>query len=162
MNQIIALTTLALTITAVPGAAVAQTAKDLVGTWTMLSDVNVHQDGSRVDVFGPHGTGIAIFDGNGHFAIITINPDVPKFAANNRAQGSTTENKAAVEGGLAAFGTYSVGEKVLDFTIEGSTYPNWTGTNQKRSVLSFTGDELKLALSPSTSGTAEITFKRVK
>ena len=33
--------------------AVAQTAKDLVGTWTNVSNVNVRQDGSRVAQFGP-------------------------------------------------------------------------------------------------------------
>jgi hypothetical protein len=36
-----------------PTAAVAQTAKDLVGTWSDISNVNVRQDGSRVDLFGP-------------------------------------------------------------------------------------------------------------
>jgi len=69
---------------ALPSVAVAQTAKDLVGTWTNVKNVNVRTDGSRVDVFGPRGTGLAIFESNGRFAIININPDTPKFASNNR------------------------------------------------------------------------------
>jgi hypothetical protein len=68
--------------------AVAQTARDLVGTWTNVSNVNIQQDGSRADVFGPHPSGIAIFETNGLFAIVNINPDVPKFGSNNRAQGT--------------------------------------------------------------------------
>ena len=46
--------------------------------------------------------------------------------------------------------------------VEGSTYPNWTGTEQKRTVVSFTGDELKWTLPASIGGTAEVTWKRIK
>jgi Lipocalin-like domain len=164
MNRPIALASLALGLgVALPAAAVAQTAKDLVGTWTNFSNINIRADGSRVSVFGPNGKGLAIFDSNGHFAIVNINPDVPKFAANNRAQGTPAENKAAMEGGIALFGTYTVGaDKVINFKVEGSTYPNWTGTEQKRTVLSFTGDELKWTLPASIGGTAEVGWRRVK
>src|ERR1700686_2145150 len=105
MKRLITLGTMALTIgLAWPGAAVAQTAKDLVGTWTNIKNVNIRPDGSRVDVFGPKGTGLAIFESNGRFAIINVNPDTPKFASNYRAQGTPAENKAAMEGGIALFG----------------------------------------------------------
>jgi len=147
---------------ALPSAAVAQTAKDLVGTWTNVSNVNIRPDGSRVDVFGPKGTGIAIFDSNGRFAVININPDTPKFASNNRAQGTPEENKAAVLGNIALYGTYSISDKVINFKIDGSSYPNWTGTDQKRNVISFSADEFKWTLPASIGGTAEVTWKRVK
>ena len=145
-----------------PGAAVAQTAKDLVGTWTNISNVNIRQDGSRADVFGPKGTGMAIFGSNGRFAIVNINPDTPKFASNNRAQGTPEENKAAVAGGIALFGTYLVTNKVIAFKVEGSTYPNWSGTEQKRTVKSFTKDQFTWTLPASIGGTAEVTWKRSK
>ena len=87
------------------GNATAQTAADLVGTWTNIGNVNVRADGTRAPVFGPKGTGLAIFDASGRFVIININPDTPKFAANNRAQGTAEENKAAVNGGIALYGT---------------------------------------------------------
>ena len=109
---------------ALPAPTIAQTAKDLVGTWNNVSNVNIRQDGSRVDIFGPKGTGLAIFDASGRFAIININPETPKFASNNRAQGTAEENKAAVLGGIALYGTYTVAEKVINFKIEGSTFSN--------------------------------------
>ena len=143
-------------------AAFAQTAKDLVGTWAAVSNVNIGQDGNRVDVFGPHGKGIAIFESNGRFAIININPDTPKFESNRRSHGTAEENKAAVLGGIALFGTYWVSSKTIFFTVEGSTYPNWTGTEQVRTVISFTGDELKWSLTASIGGTTEIGWKRIK
>lgn len=95
MNRTVIVVTLGIWI-AIPNAAAAQTAKDLVGTWINISNVNIRQDGSRVDAFGPKGTGLAIFASNGRFAIVNINPDTPKFASNNRAQGTSEENKAAV------------------------------------------------------------------
>ena len=142
--------------------AVAQTAKDLVGTWTNVSNVNIQQDGSRADVFGPHPSGIAIFESNGLFAIVNINPDVPKFGSNNRAQGTTEENKAAVLGGIALYGSYWVSNRTIFFKVEGSTYPNWTATEQARTVISFTGDDLKWSLRASVGGTTEVAWKRVK
>ena len=144
------------------GDAVAQTAKDLVGTWTNVSNVNIQGDGSRVDLFGPHPRGIAMFDANGRFAIVNINPDVPKFGSNNRALGTADENKAAVLGGIALYGTYWVSNRTLFFKVEGSTYPNWTGTEQARAVISFTGDDLIWSLRASVGGTAEVTWRRVK
>jgi uncharacterized protein (DUF2147 family) len=144
------------------GAAVAQTAKDLVGTWTMVSNVNTRADGSKIDVWGPHGKGIAIFESNGRFAIVNVNPDTPKFASNNRSTGTPDENKATVQGSLSLFGTYSVDGKVITYKIEGSSYPNWTGTEQKRNVTSFTGDELHYTLPGSIGGTSDNVWRRVK
>jgi Lipocalin-like domain len=164
MNRGISIARMALTLVVLlPGVARAQSAKDLVGTWTNVSNINIRSDGTRVNVFGPNGKGLAIFDSNGRFAIINVNPDTPKFASNNRAQGAPAENKAALEGGIALFGTYTVGaDKVINFKVEGSTYPNWTGTDQKRNVSAFSNDEFKWTLPASIGGTAEVTWRRVK
>ena len=143
--------------------AVAQTAKDLVGTWTLVS-ITREQDGKKADYFGPNPQGQAIFEPNGHFSIMFIRSDVPKFASNNREAGTPEENKAATQGGLAYFGTYSVGEAdhTLNSHIEGSTFPNWRGADQKR-VLELSGDELTLT-NPrsSTAGSATSVWKRAK
>jgi Lipocalin-like domain len=163
MTRTIAIATMALWLgIALPGTSVAQTAKDLVGTWTKVTDVAVRQDGSRVDSFGPNGKGLLIFESNGRFASVNVNPDVPKFTSNNRAQGTPEENKAAVQGGVALFGTYSLADKVISYKIEASTYPNWTGTDQKRTIVSFTGDDMKWTFSPSAGETVELIWKRVK
>jgi hypothetical protein len=163
MKRIIALATMALAIgVALPAPTMAQTAKDLVGTWSNVSNVNVRQDGSRVDIFGPKGTGLAMFDANGRFAIININPETPKFASNNRAQGTPEENKAAVLGSIALYGAYAVADKVITFKIDGSSFPNWTGSEQKRTISAFTPDQFTWTLAASVGGTAEVTWKRVK
>jgi hypothetical protein len=163
MNRFAVLTGMALGLGLIwPGLAAAQTAKDLVGTWTNVSNVNVRPDGNRVDTFGPNGRGVTIFESNGHYASVTLSSDLPKFASGNRNVGTPEENKAIVQGSLAHYGTYTVADKVVTLKVEGSTWPAWTGTDQKRTIISFTGDEIKWSLPASIGGTAEVGWKRVK
>jgi hypothetical protein len=45
--------TTVLGISMLPGNAAAQTAKDLVGTWKMVTNINIAPDGRRSESFGP-------------------------------------------------------------------------------------------------------------
>ena len=153
----------ALGLALLTGNVAAQTAKDIVGTWKQVTNINIAPDGRRSEPFGSNPNAIITFDANGRFVTVTTRPDVPKFASNNRMQGTTEENKAMVQGGIAYFGTYSVVDKVIVERVEGSTWPNWTGTEQKRPIISLTGDEMKVTVpAASLGGTGEVTFKRVK
>ncbi len=134
--------------------AVAQSAKELVGTWTI----------AKAEAFGPTPKGMLMFDANGRFVQVLLRPDLPKYAANNRTQGTAEENKATVQGTLAFFGTYKVEGTTLTRHIEGSSFPNWTETDQKLSELTLTGDELKWT-NPAPSGgggTVVVVWKRAK
>jgi hypothetical protein len=161
--RVIALATMVLCFgSAAPGLAAAQTANDLVGTWRPVSVVVIHQDGTTADEFGPHPQGIAIFESNGRYFSLTLRPDLPKFASGKRNTGTSEENQAIVQGSIAHYGTYTVADKVVTFKVEGSTWPGWAGTDQKRTLISFTGDELKWSLAAAVGGTAELVYKRVK
>jgi Lipocalin-like domain len=158
------LTTMALLAAALSaGSAFAQTAKDLVGTWKMVTNINTAPDGRRSESFGPTPNSVLTFDANGRFVFVGTRPDLPKFASNNRMQGTAEENKAIVQGSIAYFGTYSVIDKVLIQKVEGSTWASWIGTDQKRPIVSFMGDDMKVA-NPATTlgGTSEATYKRIK
>jgi hypothetical protein len=157
----IAVTAAACLGTVVPGAR-AQTAKDLVGTWTLESDTSVTPDGRTVQPFGSNPLGTAIFDRSGHFAIVVSRSDLPKFASNNRMQGTAQENEEIVHGSIAFFGTYSVVDGVMIQHIEGGTWPSWTGTDQKRTITSFVGDEQTWTTVPSFGGKSELHWKRLK
>jgi hypothetical protein len=161
MNRFVTLIAMAFGLV-FPGAAGAQTAKDLVGTWNQVSNVNIRQDGSRADIFVPGSKGVIIFESNGHYANVTLNAILPKFASGNRNTGTPEENKAVVQGSLAHYGTYTVADKVITLKVEGSTWPAWTGTDQTRTIISFTGDEIKWSLAASIGGTTEVGWKRVK
>jgi hypothetical protein len=140
----------------------AQTAKDLVGAWTLESDTGTTADGRTIQPFGPHPMGMAIFDSNGHFAIVNSRADLPKFASNNRMQGTAAENEAIVHGSFAFFGTYSVKGGVIVQHIEGGTWPAWDGSDQKRTITSFAGDEQTWTTVTSFGGKSELRWKRVK
>ena len=102
------LTTMALSGAALSaGSAFAQTAKDLVGTWKSVSTIVTGPDGRKSEPFGPNPNSVLVFDANGRFVLVNTRPDLPKFASNNRMQGTAEENKAIVQGSIAYFGTYS-------------------------------------------------------
>jgi len=145
---------------ALPGAAVAQTAKDLFGTWTLVSSDTVHPDGSRVPTFGSNPKGILVFTSDGRFSYLFSRADLPKFASNNRNMGTPEEYKAVVQGSIATFGTYSVADKSLSIKVEHSTFPNWISTDQKRTITT-TGNVLKWTnASGSGGGVVELVLKR--
>ena len=158
---IVAFTAAACLGIAVPRA-VTQTAKDLVGTWILESDTTVTPDGRTIQPFGPNPQGVAIFDSSGRFAIVISRPDLPKFASNNRMQGTVNENEAIVHGSFAFFGTFSITDGTIIQHIEGGMWPSWTGTDQKRTIKSFTGNEQTWTTVPSFGGRSELHWKRVK
>src|SRR5215831_14571102 len=149
------------------GSAVGQhnSAKEqLVGAWSLVSIDFVRPDGGRSATFGASPKGIAFFDAGGHYIISVMRSDRPKYAINNFAEGTADENKATAQGVITYFGTYSVSEadRIVAIHIEGSSFPNWNSTDQKR-IFAIAGDELKLT-SPAASGagTAEVVWKRAK
>jgi hypothetical protein len=138
--------------------------KQLRGHWTLVSVDNVRPDGSRRQGFGPNPKGVAVFEPNGRFSISLVNPDLPKFASNNRDAGSADENKAVVQGSIFYFGTYALApDGTLSLEIEGSSFPNWNHVNQKRMITSLTASEVKwINPAASVGGTAELAWNRTK
>jgi Lipocalin-like domain len=159
-----AITALAVALLPSNGISQQKSLKDqLVGTWTFISSTTKLPDGSLV--WGSNPKGLVIFTENGRYSSHVVRSDRPKFASNSRAKGTPEENKAAVLGGIASFGTYTVDEANKTFTIrfEGSSYPNLEGTEQVR-PFTIVGDELKVTNpSPSIGGVpSEITYRRAK
>lgn len=139
--------------------------EQLVGTWTIVSNDNVAPDGTKRQIFGENPKGILMFESSGRYAQIFVRPDRPKFKANNRLQGTPEEIKAAYEGALVHFGTWSVTEadKIIVIQTEGALYPNQEGTEGKRAIVNLTADELKLTNPASgAGGTTEAVFRRSK
>ncbi len=142
----------------------AQSASDVVGTWTLVSSVT-EKDGTRTDQFGSGAKGMLTLDADGHFMLTIIGPDLPKFASNNRAAGTLEENKAVMSKSIAMMGTYSINsaDKTLIFKVDSATFPNWNGTEQKRLLASSNKDELKyITPSASSGGVGTVTWRRAK
>jgi hypothetical protein len=141
----------------------AQIANDAVGMWAFVSSIN-EQNGTKTETYGPGATGVMVLDSSGRYAITIIAAGLPKFGSNNRTTATAEEAKAVVARSNAHFGIYSVnpGDKTITFKIESATFPNWNGTEQKRS-LTIRGDELQYAVAASSAGgSSVVTWKRAK
>ena len=122
-----------------PGSALAQQKplkEQLAGTWTIISNDNIAPDGTKRQLCGPNPKGILVLGANGQYAQIIVLPNRTNFKVNNRLEGTPEENKAAVHGTTATFGTWSVdeGNKTITVRNEGGMFPNQVGTESKRSA----------------------------
>ncbi len=73
-----------------PAASVIHNAKDLVGTWTLVSVVT-ERDGVKSEAYGPNAKGLLLFDANGRYSIIFVAANLPKFVSDNRSKGTADE-----------------------------------------------------------------------
>ena len=162
----------ALGLAVLPGVSVAQqkSTKDLlVGTWTLLLSDGVKADGTHVPEFGPNPSGTLMLSPNGHYSVEIMRANLPKFASNDREKSTTDESKAVAQGTLAHFGTYTVNDadKSFNFRVESSSFPNWNGTRQKRSITALTDDVLTYNVPnpagvPSDITHVELVWRRAK
>ncbi len=136
------------------------------GSWILVELYN-ETDGKRIEPFGPNPRGSMLLTPDGRFSMILMRASLPKFASNVRTKGTVEEYQTVVQGSVAAFGTYTVtGDKdqVLNLHMEGSTFPNWDGQDQKRPV-TVAGDDMKIINpAPSIGGGGKNTqiWKRAK
>ena len=141
--------------------------KALVGTWMLVSADNIFPDGRRVQVYGAAPQGILIFDAQGHYSLHIYRKDRPKFAGNDKAKGTPAENLAVVAGSNTHFGRYVVNaaDSSITFHIDHALFPNWEGTEQKRSFRFAQGRLIYIVPTPTTGGAAalgEVVWERAK
>ena len=163
--KIAAVAVLALALSA--GNAIAQSLKQqIVGTWDFTVAEVTAADGKKSFPFGETPKGILIFTPDGRFAQIHVASDVPKFASGNRLTGTPEEYAAISKRSLSVFGTYTVDEekKTVTYRIVSSTFPNWEGEAQTRTIDKLTADEF-VNTNPNVAGgrgSAANYYKRAK
>jgi hypothetical protein len=137
----------------VPSTATAQGLKEqIVGTWRLVSIYN-EENGVKHYNYGEKPLGMAMFDRSGNVLQFLSKPDLPKFAARNRLEGTDEENRGVVRGMIAGFGTYTVADDKGTITIKwlASSYPNRTSTTETRTY-TVVGDEMTSANPTAASG----------
>jgi hypothetical protein len=138
--------------------------QQIIGAWTLVNVV-LEQGGTKSEPFGPNPKGIATWDANGNFTNILFRADLPKVASNSRLAPTPEEGKALAAGMLVTYGKYSISDEDGGVTlkIEASSFPNWNGAEQKRTI-TVTGDEMRVInpTPPSGGGSAYIVWRRVK
>src|SRR5882672_5592673 len=152
------------------GGAAAQSENSLkdqiVGSWNFVVAEVTAPDGKKSFPFGETPKGILIFTADGRFAQIHVAGDVPKIASNNRLTGTPEEYAGIMRRSLSVFGTYTVDEvnKTVTYNIVSSSFPNWEGEAQTRTIDKLNPDEF-VNTNPGVAGgrgSASNFYKRVK
>jgi len=145
-----------------PGIALGQSLKEqIVGTWKLVSIYN-EANGTKTNLYGEKPLGLLVFDKSGNFISMIAKPDIPKFATPNRLKGTDAEYRAVVQGMIAGFGTYTVEGDGANLKTTFSSFPNRSGTTEKR-IYKISGDEMTTVNPTAASGgTAHSKYVRVK
>lgn len=133
------------------------------GTWMLAFADVLHPDGTRDSDYGTKPKGVMHIDGAGRYAIFIFDGSRPLFGSADKKTGTEAEIRAAFLGTSSHYGTVSVdvAAHTLDFHIEGSTYPNWEGTTQRRRF-EIDGNTLSYRVPPRPNGDVPLTgWKRV-
>ena len=109
---------------------------NVAGCWNLVSGY-LDNHGQRIDILGPHPGGMLILTEDLHFMVIVNNPDIPKFASGDRANGTPEEYKTAVTSSLGVYGTYTIDENgdFLEQHVTGSTFRDMNGSSRGRNEL---------------------------
>ena len=159
--------TAALVLALCASSAAAQSLKQqIVGTWDFVVAEIIGADGKKSFPFGETPKGVLIFTPEGRFAQIHAASDLPKIASGNRLTGTAEEYAAINRRSLSLFGTYTIDEekKTVTFRIISSTFPNFEGEAQTRTIDKLTADEF-VNTNPNVAGgrgSASNYYRRVK
>jgi hypothetical protein len=106
----------------------------LAGTWTLTAADRVKADGSRARDYGQHPKGRLIIDDEGRYSLQIFDGDRPRVASGDKRTATPEENAGAVLGSSTHYGTVAIdaAAHVLVFRIEGASFANWEGTEQRR------------------------------
>lgn len=121
----------------VPPSAQGQSLKEqLLGTWTLVSWKQVVGDVEEPGLLGRDPVGQFMFAPDGHMCFSAMRRTRSKLAGPGPQAGTPEEKAAAYDGYVGYCGRYDVSEeeRSVTFRLELSSFPNWTGTTQKRFV----------------------------
>jgi hypothetical protein len=106
----------------------------LQGTWALVAADKILPGGALARDYGERPKGRLFVDAQGRYALQIFKSERLAFATDSKADGSADEFKSAVMGSSTHYGTVTIDEKAgqLIFSIEGSSFPNWEGTVQRR------------------------------
>jgi hypothetical protein len=137
--------------------------EQLVGVWSLVSWEQRKNDGTTIQRYGANPTGIAVFDAEGRYIISVMRSDRANYASNNLWAGTAEENKVTAAGTITYFGTYAPGdaESSIMIHIEGSSFPNWNGTDQKR-LVAIAGSRLTLTVNLPNGEHVDVIWERAR
>ena len=107
---------------------------DFVGMWRLVCFEARTSSGEARYPLGQHVAGQLFYDARGNMSGHVMRVDRPAFASNDPGSGTDAEVRAAFEGHVSYFGTYTVDPiaRTVIHHVRGASYPNWIGHDQIR------------------------------
>src|SRR6478609_795394 len=129
----------------------------LQGTWTLVAADKRLPDGTTTRDYGERPKGRLVIDAKGRYSLQIFKSERLRFASDDKAGGSVDEFKSAIMGSSTHYGTLTIDEAagLLVFSIEGSSFPNWEGTIQKRQY-TLEGPQLRYKVPPRADGSIPV------
>jgi hypothetical protein len=142
-----------------PSPRVAKLSDRFVGTWRLVSFVGHGADGRETSTYGSKPHGFLIYDKGGRMSVQIARSDRRSFKSGDLFRASPEELKDAFEGYFGYFGRYTVDERAGTVThhIEGGSYPNFVGTDQRR-LFTWQNDCLVLSTPPERMDGSDVTY----
>ena len=133
----------------------------LQGTWTLVAADKILPDGKTTRDYGENPKGRLIVDAKGRYSLQIFKAERLNFASDSKADGSVDEFSAAVMGSSTHYGTMKIDKPagLLVFSIDGSSFPNWEGTTQRRQY-TLVGPELRYEVPPRKDGSIPVSVWR--
>ena len=111
---------------------IVQAAESVVGSWSLVTWVEVETDSKAVhSVFGENPTGVITYTPDGRMSVFIIDPKRKPLAGPKATDAEAVELYRTM---IAYSGSYSIEGNKVTHKIEVSWNQAWTGTNQQRFV----------------------------
>ena len=122
---------------------------NLIGTWRLARYEARTASGEIRYPLGRHVMGQLFYDARGNMSAHVMRIDRTAFASDDSGAGTDAEVRAAFEGHVSYFGTYTIdpSARTVIHHVRGASYPNWVGHDQIR-YYRFDGPHLVLSSPP--------------
>jgi hypothetical protein len=127
----------------------AQALPKFAGTWRLVSYDSRDSAGTVEYPWGKDAIGRLMYDSRGNMSASLMKPGRPRFASQDLRSGTDAEVRAAYEGFISYWGTYTVdsAKRTVAHHVLGASYPNWVGVDQLR-YFRLDGQRLVLTTPP--------------
>src|SRR5437879_7032976 len=115
----------------------------LVGSYGLLSFQDIADDGEIREPLGLNPVGFIVYSAERCISAVIMRAGRPNFVDGDILGGSDAERVAAFGSASAYAGRWAIEDGQVVHRLEATTFPNWTGTEQRRTY-ELVGDRLRL------------------
>ncbi len=122
--------------------------QQLVGTWSLIEASGIASGGSMLYPWDKEPQGQLIYTIEGFMSVFIMRRERALFTDEHPLRGTDQEQAEAARSMLAYYGRYTLQENKVIHSIENALFPNWSHSQQVRTIASLTAEKLTLLADP--------------